>query len=259
MPKRPSDIFRLNTIYNERCEETMEKMPQIVDLVVTSPPYNTSRVGASDKYNSRYDKHEDKITDEQYIENTVGWFNQYDTILKKNGVVCYNLSYSSENTDLIWKVVAEIISRTNFTTADTIVWKKKSALPNNRSKNKLTRICEFVFVFVRKSELKTFHCNKKVVSVIEKTGQNNYENLFNFIEAKNNDGSNRLNKATFSTEFAQTLIQLYGKKGGVCYDSFMGLGTTAKASILEDMKYVGSETSDAQVEFANNQIKTLIQ
>lgn len=61
--------------------------------------------------------------------------------------------------------------------------KKKSALPNNVSHNKLTRICEFVFVFCRKNEYKTFVANKQVKSQ-SKTGQKYYENIFNFIEAK---------------------------------------------------------------------------
>ena len=254
MPKREEITFELDKIYNENCFNTMRRMPKIIDLVVTSPPYNTSRVGATDKYGSRYDEYSDKMTDEQYIKWSVRLFNSYDRILKSNGVICYNLSYSSENTDLIWRVIGAIINQTNFTTADTIIWKKKSALPNNRSKNKLTRICEFVFVFVRKSEIQSFHCNKKVTSIIERTGQNNYENIFNFIEAKNNDGSNTLNKATFSTEFVLKLIELYGKIGGICYDSFIGTGTTAKASIIGKMRWIGSELSEKQVIFANEQI-----
>lgn len=156
----------------------------VIDLVITSPPYNTSRVCASDKYNSRYDVFQDFKTDQDYIDWTINVFNGYDTVLKENGCILYNLSYSSENTHLIWLVIADIIRKTNFITSDCIVWKKKNALPNNRSSNKLTRIVEFVFCFVRESEFKTFNANKKVTSVIERTGQANYENIYNFFEAK---------------------------------------------------------------------------
>lgn len=95
---------------------------------------------------------------------------------------------------------------------------KSSALPNNTSKNKLTRICEFVYVFVRKSELKTFNTNKRVKSVSSR-GQSYYENVFNLIEARNNDGSNNLNKATFSSELVLKLLDIY-YTGGVVYDPF---------------------------------------
>lgn len=132
-------------------------------------------------------------------------FNKIDNILSENGVVLWNISYGSDasvNTEsigLMWLSIADIIRNTNFTVADRIIWKKNNALPNNVSKNKLTRICEDIFVFVRKNEYKTFNANKKVSS-ISKTGQKYYENIFNFIEAKNNDGSCKLNKATFSSD-----------------------------------------------------------
>lgn len=240
----------MNIIYNESCFDTMNRseLQGQVDCVITSPPYNTSRVGASDKYSSRYDVFQDFKTDEEYIDWTCQVFNHYDKILKPNGCVLYNLSYSSEKTHLIWLVIADIIRKTNFITADCIIWKKSNAIPNNVSKNKLTRIVEYVFVFSRKSEFKTFEANKKITGRIERTGQANYENIYNFIEARNNDGSNPLNKATFSTELITKLIDIYVKPNSLVYDSFMGIGTTAKACIERKMNYVGSEISKQQID-----------
>jgi site-specific DNA-methyltransferase (adenine-specific) len=250
----------MNIIFNESCLESMQRpeMKNNVDLVITSPPYNTSRVGASDKHSSRYDLFKDNKTDQEYIDWTIDIFKGYDNVLRKNGCILYNISYSSENTHLMWLVVADIIRNTNFTTADCIIWKKPIAIPNNRSKNKLTRIIEYVFVFVRKNELKTFDANKKVMSIIERTGQANYENVYNFFEAKNNDGSNELNKATFSTDFVKKLIEIYAKPNSLIYDSFMGIGTTAKGCIETNNRYVGSEISKSQIlhfeEWKQNQL-----
>lgn len=244
----------INKIYNEDCRVTMANLSPIVDLVLCSPPYNTSRVNSPDKYNFRYDTFQDFKSDQEYIDWTIEIFEGYDKILKPNGCILYNLSYSSENTDLIWMLVADIIRKSKFTTADCIVWKKNSAIPNNRSRNKLTRICEWVFVFCRKEEIETFYCNKKVLSTIEKTGQANYENLFNFIEAENNDGSVELNKATFSTDFARRLLQMYADKDFVVFDSFMGTGTTAEACVIEKMNFIGSELSKDQCDYANKRI-----
>jgi len=235
-----------------------EELQNKVDLILTSPPYNTSRVGAGNPYNSRYDEYKDKITDDEYIDWTIQLFNGFDKVLKENGSVLYNMSYSSENTHLMWLVVADIIRRTNFTTADCVIWKKGHAIPNNRSKNKLTRIIEYVFVFVRKNELKTFNANKKVKSRIEKTGQANYENVVNFIEAKNNDGSNKLNKATFSTDLVVKLMDLYGTVDGLVYDPFMGVGTTANGALAFGMEYVGSELSEKQVEFSEEKLHRVV-
>lgn len=253
--------MEINKIYNEDCNTTMAKMPiDFVNAVITSPPYNTSRKGSSlDNAcaNVRYDDFDDCKTDAEYIDWTIEIFNNYDKVLVKNGVVLYNLSYSSENTYLMWTVVAEIMKQTKFIVADNIVWKKPSTSPNSCSPNKLTRIVEYVFVFCRKEEIGTFKSNKEVSS-LRKTGQIAYKNYFNFIEAPNNDGSNDIHKATFSSELIRKLINLYVSKGDLVYDSFMGTGTTAVACIIEDIDYVGSEISKRYVDFSNKRIEPLL-
>lgn len=251
------NVMEVNKIYHCDCRNLMKEMDtEFVDAILTSPPYNSSRPGSSlDEAcaNIRYDEFDDCRTDEEYISWTIEIFKGYDKVLKKNGVVLYNLSYSSENTHLMWLVVAEIMKQTNFIVADNIIWKKPTTSPNSTSPNKLTRICEYVFVFCRKDEIDTFNCNKEVSS-LRTTGQIAYKNYYNFIEAKNNDGANEIHKATFSSELVRKLLQLYVKPGSLVFDSFMGTGTTAVACVLEKMNYIGSEISLRYVEMARKRI-----
>lgn len=149
--------------------------------------------------------------------------------------------------------ISKILSESNFVLADVIGWKKHTALPNNVSSNKLTRIFEFVFIFCRKEEFYTFHCNKKVIST-SSTGQKIYENIYNLIEAKNNDESTNLNKATFSTEFVCKLLNIYGKENGIVYDPFMGTGTTAIACKKYGLNFLGTELSKEQCNYAINRL-----
>lgn len=79
--------------------------------------------------------------------------------------------------------------------------------------------------------------------------------MFNYIEAKNNDGSNKLNKATYSSDLVTQLIDMYAKPKGIVYDPFMGTGTTALACAMRGLKYIGSEISQDQVKFARKRIK----
>ena len=255
-------MLEFNKIYNEDCFETMENLDNnSIDNILTSPFYNTSRKSTSERSRreneSRYDLHIDNLTNDEYIEFTNKLFNEFNRILKKDGCILYNISYSAENTELIWLTIADIIKNTNFTVADDIIWKKKSALPNNTSKNKLTRIVEHIFVFCRKDEFKTFNANKKITKTNSK-GQAYYENVFNFIEAKNNDGSCNLNKATFSSELVEKLIHMYIKENSVVYDPFMGTGTTAIGCLKCNCDYIGSELSKAQCEYAENRINTYL-
>lgn len=253
-------------IFNEDCITTMDKMikfNQKVDIVLTSPPYNTGRPNTSERSREnnegRYDIHLDTMTQNEYCDWCVNLFNHFDKILETNGVVLWNVSYGSDatvNTEsigLLWLVIADIIRKTSFTVADRIIWKKSSALPNNVSKNKLTRIVEDIFVFVRKDEYKTFNCNKDVSS-IGKNGQQFYKNYYNFIEAKNNDGTCKLNKATYSSDLCNQLLSLYGKEGDTVYDPFNGTGTTGVSCKMLNMNYFGSEISQAQVQYSEERI-----
>lgn len=255
-------------IKNEDCFRTMkdmEKLNKKVNLILTSPPYNTGKPLTGDKsrgnWEGRYDIYTDKMSQDDYCKWCVDVFNMYDSVLKKDGVILWNMSYGSDSSvnkvgiGLMWLAIADIIRDTPFMVADRIIWKKKSALPNNVSPNKLTRIVEDVFVFCRKDEYKTFKTNKQVKSVDAK-GQKRYENLFNFVEAKNNDGANRLNKATFSSDLCLKLFDIYIPKDENIwvYDSFAGTCTTAVACKEYGVNCVCSELSAEQCEYGRKRV-----
>lgn len=250
-------------IFNEETLHFMKRTGFKVDCILTSPPYNTCRALTSEHarntHQGRYDIYTDTKTPDEYIKWTLELFKWFDVHLKSNGVILYNVSYSSDrsgnstNNDTVWAMISSILSKTEFTVADKIVWKKSSALPNNTSPNSLTRICEDIFVFCRKSELKTFYCNKEVSSVRE-SGQKMYRSIMNFIQARNNDGSCALNKATFSSDLVKQLLYLYCPKGGLVFDPFMGTGTTAVGAIQLGMHYVGTELSSAQCDYARERL-----
>ena len=254
-----------NYFYNENCFDTLQKMQAKgykVNMVLTSPPYNTARTTATERsleiLNNRYDIHLDNMTDDEYKDWTKRLFDEFDKVLEKNGVILYNISYGSDNPNAMW-VAVEAIRSSNFMIADTIIWKKKSALPNNTSPNKLTRITEFVLVICRKDEYGSYQANKQLKSVNSK-GQKYYENVFNFIEAPNNDGPCKLNKATYSSELVLQLLNMYARPTDKVYDPFVGTGTTCIGCMKynngdNDLVCIGSELSAAQVEFAKDRIE----
>lgn len=263
--------MEINKIYNEKCSKTLKRMiedGQKIDLILTSPPYNTGRPSNSrrslENHEGRYDVHLDVMTSEQYINGITSLFKKFDEVLVKNGVILWNSSYGSDATvttqgiGLLWLSIADIIQNSPFTVADRIIWKKGSALPNNVSPNKLTRIVEDIFVFVRKDEYKTFNANKEV-SKVGSNGQTFYKNYFNFFEAKNNDGTCPYNKATYSSDMCLKLFDIYAKEGMLCYDPFMGSGTTAVACKKYGMNYIGSEISENQIKFAEERLEKILE
>lgn len=137
--------------------------------------------------------------------------------------------------------MTKIHQETDLTIADIITWKKSNSIPFQTSPTKLSRICELVYVIVKKEHLHDFTTNKQVSKLNEKTGQKFYKNYTNLIEAKNNDGVKCKLKASFSEEFVSKLIDIYFPVESIVYDPFMGIGTTARACKKLGRYYIGSE------------------
>ena len=248
-------MVELNKFHNEDCLVTLDRVDDsFIDCVLTSPPYNmTKRKGGYADKQHRYDKYQDWKTEDEYNQWTCDLFNKIDKKLKENGIILYNFSYSIENPSLPYTMIASIINNTPFTVADTIFWKKSNSIPHPASYNRLNRIIEFIFVIVRKKEIKSFNCYKQVVKISPK-GQKYYEIVDNFITAKNNDESTNLNKATYSTELCEKLMKIYTKEGDIIYDPFMGTGTTGVACKLINRNFIGSEISEDQVLYSQERI-----
>lgn len=265
--------MKINGIYCGDCQDLMHKMYEencLCDLIITSPPYNTERQWDNPdknienkikRRNKLYDTYKSQ-TDEEYVNWTLRKFRGFDHIVKTNGVVLYNLSYGNSysqkndtSTTQLFNLIFQIVQNTSWMVGDIIVWKKKSALPNNTSRNKLTRICEFVFVFCRKSEYQTYNCNKKLVSRSSKN-HNYYSNIFNFIEAKNNDGRNPYNQATYSIDLVEQLLDMYAldKEDFLVFDPFSGTGTTAVACKMNGIDFIGCELSKDQCNYARERL-----
>lgn len=96
-----------NNIYylQGKCEDIMDRMIKAnykIDLILTSPPYNTGRPSTSqrsrDNNEGRYDVHLDTMTAKEYRDWWTELFNQFDKILNKNGVVLWQVSYGNDAT-----------------------------------------------------------------------------------------------------------------------------------------------------------------
>lgn len=256
-------------LYNGDCLEVLniDGSPikdKSIDIVITSPPYNTCRHKTLDKcknkkemYGCRYDLYIENMDNDEYAEWTVGLFEEFDRVLKEKSVVLYNYGMGSDSqtgTSINdwFLVISYLVSKTNFVCSDMLFWKKQNACPNNMSMTRLTRIVEPVLVFCRKDEDGKFLTNKKVSSE-RKTGQKLYNSLENFICAPNNDGPNPLNKATYSTKFVSSLMDIYvpddHDAGYTVLDPFNGTGTTGCACLERGLKYVGIELSEKQYEY----------
>ncbi len=230
-----------NIILNENNLETMKKIPDgSISGIITSPPYNITSKRKDVYYNNGYSDI-DGLTESEYLRVRVNEFMQFSRILEDTGVICYNISYHNENPILPTLLMTKIHKETDLTIADIITWKKSTAIPFQTSSTKLSRVCELVYIIVKKDFLHEFKTNKQVSKINEKTGQKFYKNYTNLIEAKNNDGIKCKLKASFSEELVTKLLDIYFPEESLIYDPFMGIGTTARACKKYNRNYLGSE------------------
>lgn len=234
-------MIELNVIYNQENLETMKNIPdKFVSGIITSPPYNYCIKRKDVYYNNGYSDI-DNLSEEEYIQLRLSEFKEFSRILDDRGVICYNISYHNENPILPTLLISEIHKNTDLTVADIITWKKSNAIPFQTSPTKLSRLCELIYVIVKKDHLHDFKTNKQISTINEKTGQKFYKNYVNFIEAKNNDGIKSKLKAAYSEDLVKNLIHIYFKEGSIIYDPFSGLGTTARSCIKSNLNFIGSE------------------
>jgi DNA modification methylase len=246
-----------NRIY---CGDTIEYMKKIDDksiqLVVTSPPYRRGQ--RIDGLNNIYEKadtsYDDNLSDKDYINWITDVFKEYERILKDTGVVAFNLSYTKYSPSLPYFVIDSIFKNTTFLIADTVAWEKSSAIPISGHPNRLTRKCEFVYIFVKKEFIDKFDANKEISSV-SRTGQKFYKTYYNIIKAKNNDGKVEGHGATFSSDFAKFFINLYSFKRSLVLDNFMGTGTVAVSCLDLDRDFIGIDLSKNYCEYSDKRIE----
>lgn len=240
----------INKIFNEDNIKTMSKITdKSISGIITSPPYNITSKRKDGYYNNGYSDI-DNLTPEEYLEVRTAEFREFSRILEDKGVICYNISYHNENPILPTLLITKIHNETDLTVADIVTWKKQVAIPFATSPTKLSRICELIYIIVKKEHLHDFRTNKMVSKVNEKTGQTFYKNYQNIIEAKNNDGIICKLKASFSEDLVTKLINIYFPEGSTIYDPFMGIGTTARACLKSNRNFIGSELDKEHFEIA---------
>lgn len=236
-----NDNDLINKIFCEANLVTMSNMPdKFISGIITSPPYNIGTKRKDCYYDNGYNEY-DNLSQDKYLAIRLAEFKEFGRIIKDDGVICYNISYHNENPILPILLVSQIHNETQFTIADKIIWKKKSAIPFQTSPTKLSRLCEIIYVFVKKSHLHNFKTNKIVSSVNPNTRQKFYKNYTNYIEAANNDGIKSQLKCAYSEELVCKLCDIYFPIDSLIYDPFSGLGTTARACLKSNRFFIGSE------------------
>lgn len=226
--------LELNKIYCESNLETMARMPDnFVDLVVTSPPYNTG--GKSLTTGQFYKDYEDDLNSDEYKDFI---FNNVKELIRvTKNYVCYNFQILSNNK----RIYLEFMNEFKENIKDIAIWKKQAVA--QIQKGKMATGFEFIVILGKDSKMNFEYNNFP---------ENNYvPNIQTWHKKESIKGHG----ATMPVEMARYFIEYFSKEGDIVYDPFMGTGTTAIAAILQKRKYIGSEITQQYIDISNKRLE----
>lgn len=253
--------MEINKIYNCDCLDLMSRMPDnFVDLVITSPPYDNLR-----NYNG-YEFDFKNIAKELY------------RVIKVGGVIVWvvgDATINGSETLTSFKQAIYFKEVCGFNAHDTMIYVKDARYPRN---NAYSSAFEYMFIFT-KGAISTFHpikretihkginkiqtCRQKDGSLVasQRYNSNDESTLYNVwyyssgYMKSTKDIIAYEHPAIFPEQLAKDHIMSWSNKGDLIYDPFMGSGTVAKACIILERNYIGSEISKEYCELAEKRLE----
>lgn len=261
----------MDTIICGDCLEELPKLPdQIIDSVITSPPYAQQR---KDQYGG--------ISVQEYPAWTVKWLEAIKPKLKPGGSVAIVIRPHIEN-----GVVSDYVLRTRLAVRDAgwfetdeMIWIKPNSPPIGNNKRP-RRAWESILWF---SLDRQPYCDPKAnghvsdrVGMKGKKGKKEgyvqgitpseewqptvgVARCRDYVEvgtAEVDYSPQNTHPVQFPVRLASWLVTLLCPPEGVVLDPFLGSGSTALACIKEKRKYIGIEISSAYCDIAKNRIAT---
>lgn len=250
--------MEVNKIYNENCLDTMKRMPyNFIDLTVTSPPYDNLR-----DYKGYSFPFED-IAKELF------------RVTKQGGVVVWVVGDETKNfcESMTSFKQAMYFNELGFNLLDTMIYYKQNYAPAYPTLRRYANQFEYMFVF-SKGKPNTFN------SIQKERVRNKQENVG--FRKKNGDwikkqvGLKKETKdasnvweyggwdrnighpAVFPLQLATDHILTWTNETDLVYDCFMGSGTTAKAAIALNRKYLGSEISKEYYDIIQKRLQPML-
>ena len=233
---------------------------EIVDCVVTSPPY----------YNLRDYQNDQQLGMEkspvQYVANLVEIFNEIKRILKDDGVVWLNLgdTYAKDKNllGIPWRV-AFALQESDWYLRSDIIWQKTSILPES-VKDRCTKSHEYIFMLTKSQN---YYYNAEAIKepTVSKDNytrdRDNPNNKTNTTAGRSRMGGMKHNNyetrnkrsvwtmaphvskdyhfATYPKELPMNCIKASCRENGLVLDPFVGSGTTVQVAEILGRKSVG--------------------
>lgn len=241
----------VNQIICGDCLEVMKDWPdKCVDLVLTDPPYNISKLNDNrdrSKLNSpimrrespiKYDFGEwDNMDRARFLSFTKQWLRECCRLLKPTGTLI-SFFNKEDISYLGWTA-----KKYGFRTRTIFTWHKRNPTPSFRQVNYLSST-EFLWIGSG-AEKWTFNFGYQ-------------KDMHNFYETNNASSYGETDHPTEKPiEFLDHLLNIHSNLDDLIFDPFCGSGTTCVATKLLGRQYIGIDISSEYCKIAEERLRTV--
>ena len=220
----------------------------LVDLIITSPPYNLD---------IKYGSNNDGLAYSDYLNFSTEWMSTCYRIAKEDGRFCLNIpldknkgGHNSVYADLV--SLAKSIGWQYFTT---IVWNEGNISRRTAWGSWLSASAPYVIAPVEMIAVFYKKQWKKINKGTSDITKDNFMNWTNGLWTFNGESKKRVNHpAPFPIELPKRCIQVFSYIDDTIFDPFLGSGTTLIASSLLNRKGIGVDIDASYCELAVNRI-----
>ena len=235
-----------NKIIHGNSLEEMRNFPSdIIDLTITSPPYNLE---------IPYENQKDNKTLEDYLSFSKKWMSELFRISKKDGRFCLNipLDTNKNGKKSLYADFVNLAREVGWKYHTTIVWNEQNISRRtawgswkSASAPYVTAPVEMIVVLYKNVWKK----QKKGISTISRDDFLEWTlGVWTFSgEKKKRVGGH---PAAFPEELPKRCIELFSYENDLIFDPFVGSGTTCVVAKKLERKYLGIELAKSYYEFA---------
>ena len=256
------------TIFNGDCHELLKIVPDdFCDLIITSPPYCMGK---------EYENTHDDIS--SFKEQQLKIFNDIYRVLKVGGSLCWQVGYHINKAEIfpldyyVYQIFYEnsLGYKYPLVLRNRIIWTFGHGL--NSSKRFSGR--HEIILWFTKGNSQVFNLDsvrvpqkypgKRAYKGINKGSfsgnplDKNPSDVWDIPNVKANHIEKTSHPCQFPVAIPQRLIKALTNINGIVLDPFMGSGTSAVASVLEERRFIGAEIQKEYFDIAKARIQETI-
>ncbi|KKH23110.1 DNA-methyltransferase [Methanosarcina mazei] len=241
----------INRIFCESSEK-MEDLPDCsVHLMVTSPPYNVGK------------DYDDDLSLKEYITLLYNVFKETYRVLVPGGRAAINIANVGRKPYIpLNSEIARMMHDIGYIMRGEVIWEKGASAGGScawgswqsASNPVLRDTHEYIMVFCKDSFKRENPFGRK-----NTISRDEFLEFTKSVWTFNTESAKKVkHPAPFPVELPRRVIQLYTFEGEVVLDPFMGVGTTAIASLVSNRRFVGYDISQEYCNLAELRINEFI-